>query len=128
MNLRKLAPVICSVLVLGCSAPRQPGAVLQSPSPPLLHEEAPKAQPVAEIYPNVLDRQAQDLLMNQDLIRFAGTKSFASATHSQRFRMLRRWCRRHMGEDFRRMSAQRQHNVIVDLESGLDDMLAQRDF
>lgn len=84
-------------------------------------EDEPKWEP----FP--VDTEAQELLMDQELIRYAGSRRFSKAGQAERVRMLERWCQASLPEHFKAMSVERRKNFLTDVESGLDDLLVERD-
>src|SRR5579864_6075670 len=114
---------LCVLIANGCliwsgSAARQGEAELakkhdgtrRASSPSSIRSQDLQYAQMVRVDDNSIDWQAQELLMDQELIRFAGSKRFSHAKHSQRFRMLRRWCHRHLRRHFQSMSTRRQHN------------------
>jgi len=71
---------------------------------------------------------AEKLLLDQDLIRLAGSSKFVKASEEDRKEQLRDWCLANAGQRFDAMSSADQDQLLARLAKSLHELLAERDF
>lgn len=106
----------------------QPPQVAHAPSKhsPQSEKTQEWQEPDATVTPE--ERVSQDLLMDQDLIAFAGRRTYSHSRRRRQLEMLRSWCNRNAGARYLELDAAKKRAVLDQLQSGLDDLLAERDF